>query len=171
MELWISKSDILSHRYLGASVDTSEMLDQSIREAMLFDIQPILGQPLFYDVVKKFDANETDYDDLLNGAVYEYRKEDIYFQGVKKALVYYAFARYIKRDGVKFTVAGAVHKVDDFSDPVTDKTRQRLASDDYANAEALKLEIIQFLNTEIDDYPLWNCATKKRKVTFRAIGD
>lgn len=147
------------------------MLEQSIREAMMFDIQPILGQPLFYDIVQKFDAGDTDYDDLLDGAEYEYRENDIYFQGVKKALVYYSFARYIKRDGVKFTVAGAVHKVDDFSDPVTDKTRQRLSSDDYANAEALKLEIIQYLNTEIDNYPLWSCGNKSRKVTFRAIGD
>lgn len=179
MTNWITKNDFHPYRYLAVSIQSDQLLDQSITEAMLFDVQKWLGKPLFYDLCTKFDATQSsppeslpsNYAKLLDGGDYEYCGQTIAFQGLKACLVYYAFARYTNRDGVKYTAGGIVTKTTDLSEPVTDKTRLRLATDDYALAEALKLEIIDFLNRNTDDFEHWRCTRKARRANFKIVGD
>ena len=156
---------------MADSIKSEQLLDQCVKEAMFFDIQKFLGQTLFYEVALEVDENDISALNLtlLNGGEYTYSDYTYYFQGLKACLAYYAFARYTKRTGVHYTQTGVVTKSDDYSEPVSDKTRSRMANDDYALAEGLRLEIIDYLNRNYTDYPLWTCATKKR-TTFRAIG-
>jgi hypothetical protein len=172
MKNWVVKNDFGKYRYMAASINNEHLLDQCVMEAMIYDIQPMLGMALFYEIASQIDADTVTAlnGKVLNGSTYTYNDETISFQGVKAALCYYSFARYTKRSGVHFTATGVVNKTSDFSEPISDKTRQRLSSDDTALADALKLEVIDYLNRTAASYPLWVCKTKKRTSTFRAIG-
>ena len=172
MKNWVVKADFGQFRYMAASIQNEHLLDQSVAEAMIFDIQRFLGMALFYDIAQEIDDNNISakYDTLLNGGAYKCGEETIYLLGLKSCLCLYAFARYTKRDGIHHTATGVVHKQSDFSEPISDKTRQRLSSDDTALAEALKLECIDYLNRNSANIPLWRCTRKKRNPTFRTIG-
>ena len=172
MKAWITKTDLTKFRYISESAKNAVLLEQCIIEAMAFDIQPILGAALFQSLVEAVDENDfTELQTkLLEGGAYTYNETTYPLQGVKACLAYYAFSRYTKRDGVFYTATGMVQKNDTLSEPVSDKTRQRLSSEDNAIAEALKLEIIDYLNRNSTSYPLWCCTVKRRKPQMRAIG-
>jgi hypothetical protein len=157
---------------MAASVNNEMLLDQCVTEAMLFDIQPTLGAAFFHSLTEAFDSDEltTIQTTLLDGGAYTYNERSYYFQGIRTTLCYYAFSRYVKRDGIHHTATGMVTKDGAFSEAVSDKTRQRLSGDDHALAEGLKLEIIDFLNRNSASFPLWCCVVKKRKPQIRAIG-
>ncbi len=182
MDNWISKSDFSAYRYLQESIKSEKLLDSCIKEAMLFDVSPLLGPPLFYEIANQINQSSFNASPpvselseanakLLDGGSYTHNNKTIMFQGLKAALVYYAFARYTKRDGVHFTNSGPVIKANDFSEPISDRTRLRVSADDQAIADALRLEVIDFLNRNSADYPLWVCTTKKRKSQFKIIGN
>jgi hypothetical protein len=157
---------------MADSIKSEQLLDQCVMEGMFYDIQKVLGMALFHEIVEEYDANNLSTENklLMNGGAYTWCEKTLAFQGLKACLAYYAFARYTKRTGVHYTATGIVEKTSDFSDPVSDKTRTRLAGDDFAIAEALKIEIVEFLNRNFEDYPLWNCKRKKKTPTFRTIG-
>jgi len=172
MKNWVIKTDFGKFRYMAASINNDALLDQCVYEAMLYDIQKFLGPALFYEISNQVDTDTLTAlnNVLLEGTTYTYNEQTISFQGIKAALCLYSFARYTKRTGVHYTATGVVNKTSDFSEPISDKTRQRLSSDDINLADALKLEVIDYLNRNASDYPLWSCRIKKRTSTFRSIG-
>ena len=157
---------------MAASINNYSLLDQCILEAMLYDIQSWLGAGLFYEISSQVDADTvtTLNGKLLDGSTYTYNDQTISFQGIKSALCLYAFARYTKRSGIHFTATGPVTKESDFSEPISEKTRQRISSDDTNLADALKLEVIDYLNRTAASYPLWTSRIKTRTSHFRSIG-
>jgi hypothetical protein len=157
---------------MAASINNDNLLDQCVYESMLYDIQSFLGPALFYEIASQIESDTltTLNTALLDGSTYTYNSQTISFQGIKAALCLYAFARYTRRSGIHFTATGPVTKESDFSEPISEKTRQRLSSDDTNLADALKLEVIDYLNRTAASYPLWTCRVKKRTSTFRAIG-
>lgn len=173
MKNWIEKIDFHEVRYLAASVKSDQLLNQCVTEAMIFDVQPFLGSPLFLELASQFDAKTLTglNAKLLDGGTYAYYDKTYLFQGLKKCLMYYAFARYTKRDGVKYTASGPVIKDDDLSEPIPDKTRVRVANEDYELAGALRAEVIQYLNCLQDSYPLWCMKPAKSNARFHLIGD
>jgi len=173
MKNWINKQYISKFRYMAASVNNENLLDQCITEAMLFDLQPFLGAAFFQELITAYDADTltADQSKLLEGGNYTYNTYTYGFQGIKTALCYFAFSRYVSRDGIHHTATGMVTKDGAFSEPVSDKTRQRLASQDAALAEGLKLEIIDYLNRNCLLYTLWGGTRKIRKPQMRSIGE
>ena len=173
MKNWVEKTDFHDLRYMANSVKSDQLLNQCVSEAMIFDIQPLLGSALFYELVSQFDAKDlTELNaKLLDGGTYLYYDNTYIFQGLKKCVAYYAFARYTKRDGVKYTASGPVMKDDDLSDPINDKTRVRLANEDYEMAGALRAEVMQYLNCNYESYPLWCHKKPQSNPRCKLVGD
>jgi hypothetical protein len=173
MKPLLNRTNLGKLRYISDAIKSDSQLDQCITEAQVFDVKKWLGDALLYELVTQYEANTLTAlnSTLLDGGSYTYETKTYTFSGLRACIIYYAWARYIKRDSIKFTATGVVKKEADFSEPATLKELQMLSSDAVASGDALKLEIIDYLNRTYSDYPLWDCATKKRTKTFKIVGE
>lgn len=167
-------NDLLNYKYISDSVRNSDIWGDFVSEAQLLDVKPWLSDALLNELAtqKATDpetltaANLT----LLNGGSYTYLTKTYLFAGLKAVIIYYAFARFTNRMPFNYTAAGIVKKDSDFSTPATDKDIQRLETESRLTADALKDEVILFLNRNKTTYPLWvsNCliySTRSRPFT------
>jgi len=95
------------------------------------------------------------YQDLFQGVDYEYRGHTIYFRGLLPLLCTYAFCRIYDISRVNVVRSGVVTKVTEESDPLQDfqaRADKRKALEDSARLEK---ELLQFLTTKKEDYPLF----------------
>lgn len=177
----VTKTDLDGYKYIADSVKNHATWPQFVSEAQLLDVKSWLSDALLFEIIGQAKslpptisaANET----LLNGGTYSYGGKTFYFQGLKACIIYYAFARFTNRTPFNYTSAGIVVKESDFSTPVTDKVVQRLETESRLTADAIKCEIITYLNRNSDLYPLWagkacgcgsSCSTNR---PFIVLGD
>lgn len=173
MKALVNRTHFGTLRYIADSIKSDSQLDQSVVEAQMFEIKPWLSDSLLYELCDQYENNTLSELNLklLNGGNYEYCDNLYTFSGLRLCIVYFAFSRYIKRDPLKFTATGIVRKNDELSEPATLKDLQMLAADATASGDALKLEVIDYLNRMYEDYPLWNYTRKKRTRTFKIVGE
>lgn len=168
------KADFQTYKYFAASIKSEQSLDQCIQDAQLFDVKKWLGDALLNEICSQAATSPESLSTLnaflLDGGEYTYVGNTYTLTGLKACIIYYAIARYVKYDSVKFTSTGIVKKEDIYSQPVDDRTIQSLSHGEFEKAEALRLEIIEYLNRNYLLYPLWNCTKKKRTVKFHSIG-
>ena len=179
MNALVNKADLDQYKYVADSVKNLTIWGQFVLEAQQFDVKNWLGDALLNElsnqaVPDKFTAlNLT----LLNGGSYSYNDCTYLFQGLRAAIIYYAFARYTNYMAYNYTAAGIVIKESDYSTPVGDKITQRLETDSRLKAEAIRDEVVLYLCRFSDDYPLWrngNCGCgmrDNRTRTFKVLGD
>lgn len=174
MKNLVVKSDFAPYKYFANSIKSEQSLDQAIQEAQLFDIKKWLGDALLNEICSQADDSPPSLTTLnsflLDGGNYIYQNDTYSLTGLKTCIIYYSIARYVKFDSVKFTATGVVKKEDIYSQPVDDKTLQSISHNEWEKAEALRLEIIEYLNRFSNSYPLWNCRNKKRNVKFHSVG-
>jgi hypothetical protein len=155
----VTKADLDVYKYIADSVKNSVSWPQFVSEAQMFDVKIWLGDPLLNEIINQAStlpttisaANQT----LLDGGSYVYDSNTYLFQGLKAAIIYYAFARFANRTSVNFTAAGVVVKDTDFSTPATDKQIQRIETEARLMADAIKCEIMTYLDRNYLLYPLW----------------
>jgi hypothetical protein len=157
MTVFVTKADLDHYKYINDSVKNSLSWLQFVSEAQLLDVKPWLTDALLLEL-----ENETllpPYSAanliLMNGGAYVYQAKSYLFQGLKACIIYYAFARFTNRTAFNYTAAGIVLKDSDYSTPVSDKIIQRLETEARLTAEAIKCEIITYLNRNYTLYPLW----------------
>ena len=172
-------ADLDGYKYIADSVKNHTTWPQFVSEAQLLDVKVWLGDGLLMELIAQKDAATLTVKNnkLLNGGIYTYGSRTYYFQGLKACIIYYAFGRFTNRTAFNYTAAGIVVKESDFSTPITDKVMQRLETEARLTAEALKCEVITFLNRNYSDYPLWrdgylvcgsNCNDNR---PFKVVGD
>jgi hypothetical protein len=155
----VNKSDLDQLKYVADSVKNSTSWPFFVSESELFDIKVWLGDGLLNEIVLQATpspqvisaANQL----LLDGGSYTYQGKTYLFQGLKNCIIYYAFARFTNRTAFNYTAAGIVVKDSDLSTPISDKVMQRLETESRLMADAIKCEIITFLNRNYANYPLW----------------
>jgi len=155
----VTKADLDKYKFVADSVKNTTTWPQFVSEAQLFDIKSWLSDALLLEIVNQSStlpttisaANQT----LLDGGTYTYNSKTYYFQGLKACIIYYAFARYTNRTPYNYTAAGIVLKDSDLSTPASDKQIQRLETEARLMADAIKCEIITYLNRNYTLYPLW----------------
>ena len=176
----ISKSDLDLYKYVADSVKNSTSWTQFVSEAQLFDVKIWLGDELLNELISQAstspDSFSTENTLLLDGGNYIYDSKTYIFQGLKAAIIYYAFSRFTNRTPYNYTAAGIVIKDSDLSTPVSDKVVQRLETEARLMAEAIKCEIILFLNRNYLNYPLWThqgCGARceDNRGIFRVVGE
>ena len=179
MKALVTFTDLNDYKYVQESVRNSTIWPQFVSEAQMFDVKNWLGDALLMELVTQGSTSPTSYsaanETLMNGGEYTYQDCTYHFQGLKAAIIYYAFARFTNRNPFNYTAAGIVQKESDFSEPVTDKVVQRLETEARLMAEAIRDEVTLFLNRNSDDYPLWKgcgCSVSEyRTRTFKVLGD
>jgi len=177
MIAFVTKDDLDGYKHVADSVGNDDKWPQFVSEAQLFDVKPWLGDELLNEISQQFSGSPSAVSDenlkLLNGGTYTYNSKTYMFQGLKASIIYYAFARFTNRTPYNYTAAGIVSKQSDFSDPVSDKVIQRLETEANLMGEAVRDEVVLFLNRNSEDYPLWNkdCRSPQRRVTFTPMGD
>ena len=176
MTALVTKADLDNYKYVADSVKNYASWLQFVSEAQLFDVKAWLGDSLLNEIVTQFAGNSLSAANtlLLDGGTYTYGSDTYMFQGLKACIIYYAFARFTNRSIYNYTAAGIVRKDSDFSTPATPKDIQRLETESRLMADAIRCEIITFLNRNSDDYPLWSgCSLKdcSNSRPFMVLGD
>jgi hypothetical protein len=173
-------TDIQDLKYICDSVKNSISWPHFVSEAQLIDVKPWLSDALLLEIVGQASTLPTtlsaNNQTLLNGGTYTYLSRTYYFQGLRNCIAYYAFARFTNRTAYNYTAAGIVIKDSDLSTPVGDKIIQRMETEARLTADAIKCEIISYLNRNYTLYPLWSdrgccsssCADSR---PFIVIGD
>lgn len=155
----VQKADLDNLKYIADSVKNHATWPQFVIEAQLLDIKNWLTDALLLEIIGQSETLPTtvtaENQKLLDGGTYIYNSKTYYFQGLKNCIAYYAFARFTNRTSFNYTQAGIVVKDSDYSTPITDKVMQRLETEARLTAEAIKCEIILYLNRNYDLYPLW----------------
>jgi len=158
-------------RYEDISVNIKpERLKVFVNKAQDLDLKPFLGYALYYDFIKhinedgtiKDDAPQT-YKDLLNGSEYlDKNGHIVLYEGLLPTLLYFAFARFIEADAIRYTTNGPVIKHHDNSDAVTPQYITKLVQQQRSVANAHANEVEKFLWDHRADFPLWRISNKNK---------
>lgn len=174
----ITKSDLDQYKYIADSVKNTTTWPQFVSEAQMLDIKPWLGDALLMEIIGQKETSpesiSVDNQTLLDGGIYTYQSVTYHFQGLKAAIIYYAFSRFTSKQPYNYTAAGIVIKDSDLSTPAPDKAVQRLSTEALLTASAIRDEILLYLRrvSTSTKYPLFNtCSKHIRPRTFIAIGD
>lgn len=165
----ISQSTFSDFEDISANVKP-ERLQVFIKKAQDLDLKPFMGAAFYYDFIKNFNDDGTikdeapqPYKDLFNGCEYQDRHgHTILYEGLKAALVYFTFARFIEADAYRYTSTGPVIKQNDFSEGISEKGITKLVQQQRSTANAHVNEIEKFLNDKKADFPLWNYNAKNK---------
>lgn len=175
--------DLKAYKYVHDSVKNSTSFPQFVVEAQIFDVKKWLGDALLYELVSQAatspESFSADNAKLLDGGMYTYQNRTYLFAGLRACIIYYAFARFTNRTSFNYTAAGIVLKESDFSNPATTKDIQRLETEARLMADAIKCEVMDYLNRSgVDVYPLWYESTYCRcgcgcsdNRPFKILGD
>jgi hypothetical protein len=176
----VTKADLDQYKYIADSTKNSTSWPQFVSEAQMFDVKVWLGDGLLNEIITQASTLpptiSADNQNLLDGGIYIHDSKTYLFQGLKAAIMYYAFARFTNRTPYNYTAAGIVLKDSDLSTPVGDKIVQRLETEARLMADAIKCEITTFLDRNYTLYPLWKnqecrCGSSCDRNFFNVIGN
>lgn len=158
-KLIISVEDIQRFRPVSAAQDR---LNSFIREAQVNDLRPILGDPLYYDFLKRFDVSADSmynvYQELLLGKEYTYNNITYVYDGLAGLLSYFALAR-LRANPIEDTKFGPVSKLngDKSERPSAEDIRQSINELKSIGASCQE-RLTQFLRAKQSTYPLYQYA-------------
>ena len=142
-----------------------EKLDQIILETQFNDLRPLLGERLYNDILEKVAANDTQYDDLLNGSTYTYQNITYSNYGLRVVLANYIYARWIMQGDVIDNPFGLTQKLNSpQSQPIDYQTKKRLDTLNKNTAYNYWLNVRNFIMRT--DLPLYEICYE-RKNTFK----
>lgn len=177
MSLLITLNDIKARKPISVNANEAMQLNEHIQEAQDFDLRPILGDEFYFLLVE--ESNESPQyptlSDLWNGCTYEVGGITYTHEGIKAYLVYSAYARYSANASTVATATGFVHKNNQFSEPVSEKTISRKVEQARSGAQVYENRFRHYLDNNRDLYPLWKqtCRNEKKYtagVKIRQIG-
>ena len=162
----ISKSTILKYRQISKSVDET-LINQSINDAELLDLKPLLGELLYNDLVTNIvDAK---YQDLMVGKSYTYDGKNYDFKGLEAVLANFSYARYIVFSSFVDTPFGLVTKNSQDSQAVSESNKRAMSKSAEQTAYSYFNSIRDFLNRSVVTYPLWDSGTTQRVFRINKI--
>jgi len=178
----ITISDFSPYRHISSNIAADKKIDMYIIEAQQFDLFDLMGHDFFYNFIDEMANSplDTAWDNLFNGVDYNEPSTGrlIKYEGIKPALIYFSYARYIGNANFTATAHNFVTKKDDWSEPVSEKTIGRLMTQANSAAMAYWHRVEKYLcdqrTLNPTYYTVWNeCNTgiKNRTSTqISAIG-
>ena len=159
----ITLANIQAVKSISLNVNESKQLTPYILEAQNFDLRELLGDAFYLDLVADFVASPSlaDYSTLFNGGTYTYGSETYHLDGIKLFLIYCTYARYLANSSVIATATGLVHKTNQYSDKVEEKTISRLVSQARSGATFVENNVKEYLSRYSSTYPLYKCEKQK----------
>lgn len=162
----ITVDDIRNIRAIAYNID-AERVNVYIREAEELDIRRQIGTTL-YERYNNSAELTTEEGIMLNGG--DYTAEcggERHISGVKVALAYFAYARFVRNAQINVTPYGVVTKLGEDSEPTNYKAVAAIAQDAQNIGEALLAECLDYWRTVSGE-----CCDKgqREKRKFIAIG-
>ena len=149
----------------------NELVDRCIEEAQNLDIIPAIGADVWLRVLNMENDDEI-IKKLWDGGLYEDScgKSHI-FAGLKKSLLYYAYARVVRSQGGVSTRFDYVVKSDQYSDSADLKARVQAYNEAFATADGYKVQCLQFMAENADAFG--DCCKRKivnNRIAIKKIG-
>lgn len=123
MQPLITRSDIAKYRQIAKSHNDAK-LNEMILDAQMLDLQPLIGESLYNKIL----ASPEDYQDLLEGGIYETDGISNTNYGLKMVIAYFAYARHIMFSSVMDTAYSVVEKLNDNSRPADVSSKKTIYS-------------------------------------------
>lgn len=122
------------------------LVDRCIEEAQNLDIIPAIGADWWLRVL---DRNDDAVAQLLwEGGIYKDNCGNAHiFAGLRKALLYYSYARIVRSSGGVSTRFDFVVKADQYSDSADLQAKVQAYNEAFATADGYKAQALAFLNT------------------------
>ena len=174
-KIFINKSEFLEDKMISTSRE-DERLISCIREAQQFDLKPLIGDEMFYDLLKNHDPDavvKTKYEKLIAGESYiNGHGYEVAFFGLRMALKYWAYARYINKQQVNVTSQSVVTKTNPFSQPTESKAIAIEVQDSRSGAISYWSDAVKYLDNKSSDFPLWKrtLSEPRRSIKVTSIG-
>lgn len=153
-------------RKMSAHLD-KDKIDSFIREAENMDLKPVMGDGLMYAVRRDADA----FSMLLNGGTYKSADGAVRtFEGLKSALAYFTYARFVRNGDGNVTRVGFTVKDNEHSSRASDAERERTYNDARAIGERYLRECMDFVRT---DDACRACCGERKPVggRYKVLGD
>lgn len=158
-----SPEAIRAVRPIAENVNDSKRLIPYIDECEKFFLMKAIG-PAQYKLLDS-DPKPENFETIMGGGFYDNNTK--HFAGLRQAMGYLVYSRFVRNQNVNATAFGLVAKQGQFSDPVDDRSIVRIAND----AEKIGLE---YLRQCVDylNFGKSGCTTKNLRVKskFKAIG-
>lgn len=128
MDHLITPAELSQYGRPISSKTDEDKLNAYIIEAEQMNIKPVLGDSLFLSILGKGEEDE-EIRTLLNGGTYQ-SKDSIYsFAGLKSAMSYYVYAKYLMVGDFNATRFGVMMKEDSYSSHISSAERSNAYSD------------------------------------------
>lgn len=153
-------------RKMSVHID-KDKIDSFIREAENMDLKPVLGDKLLYAVKN----NPSEFAVLLNGGMYKTTSGDVHtFEGLKSALAYFTFARFVRNGDGNVTRSGFTLKDNEHSVRASEAEKERTYNDTKAIADRYLSECMDFVRV---DAKCRDCCGKENRKNgrYKVLGD
>ena len=138
------------------------LVDRCIEEAQNLDIIPAVGAEWWLRVVNREGDNEAAL--LWDGGIYTASDgEQRILAGLRKALLYYAYARIVRSSGGVVTRFDFVVKADQYSDSADAAAKAQAYNAAFATADGYLTQCLAFINDGSA------CGKSKRKIVNNRI--
>ena len=155
LDLLIDKSHLKQFAQMSKHMNEEDQLQHHIRAAQNVDIEPVLGNVFFFDMVANRD--DVKYSLLLNGGNYTFDNKTYYFDGLRASLACYSYARYILTSNIVNTPFGTQSKQNnEYATPVSSKQLQEVAQEKRSEGLKYLSDCLLYLNRNASTYPLWS---------------
>lgn len=159
--LFLTKADLADFREISANIP-EEKINIFIREAQSVEARGFLGQDLWYEMQKDWNATDfatAKYNDLWFGTDYTNSKGNtIRFNGYMNAVVYFTYARFIKQQQMNVSRFGLESVQSDISEDVSNAHIRSKEKDALQVAFGYQKDAQTFLQDKKDTYPAWDKA-------------
>ncbi len=145
-------------------------INSAVMEAQNIDVKPLINEQVYIALIEG-DTVPDNYLPLMNGCIYTYNSLKYKFEGLKVAIIYFAYARLIKGLDNSISAGGFVQKTNDFSTHSSIKERMNAANEAEEIGNCHLKECLDYLTRNNDLFPEFRNYLLKSKSTFRALGD
>ena len=157
MDLLTNKAGVAATLQVAIGYDALEF-NTFIREAQDFDLKPLLPERFYFDMLK--NRSQANYLKLIEGSEYIYQDATIYFYGIKKAIDYFTYSRFVLNSSSVSTSHGMVVKTTPNSTPLSLEERKNLHYKKISEAGKIVEDVLKFIERNLNEYPMYkntNC--------------
>lgn len=166
-DMIVDFSDIKNIRHIADNVNDEKRLYPYMVETENIWIIPAIGIELCQEIEK----DKCKYSELLNGGVYDKTNCETgkgYFEGLKQAVAYLAYSRFVRNHDVFVTASGIKQKMGEYSEPASEASIKRIANESEKIGKQYLNNCIDYLKAKgyIDSC----CSKRKNTSKFKVIG-